>query len=118
MVVAMRAVVVIVLLYPAAAVGWTGNEWRGMAPAIQSGYIAGVFDAWRMHIYLVRNPPHALSSMETVIAEVVDCVLTRKMTYTQIIAITRKYMDSSPERWDQDMVESVYGALTGACKPQ
>ena len=98
---------------PAAAV--TGTEWRRLAPAARSAYVAGIVDAWGGLV----NVQESLGSKDvaiTVFRDVVSCLRERLLSSEQVYALVERHVDANPGLAGKDMPDLVFSALADACK--
>jgi hypothetical protein len=110
----------ICLIFAVDAMAITGNEWKQLTPAGQQAYVAGVIDTWNgvgQRATVMKKMGHGGSLNELFFTDLHECVSVRnRMPYGQIVAIVKKYMDNNPSGWHYSMADSVYEALSEACK--
>ena len=107
------AVAVWLLAQPAEAV--TGAEWRRLAPAARSAYVAGIVDAWGGLV----NVQESLGSKDvaiTVFRDVVGCLRERLLSSEQVYTLVERHVDANPGLASKDMPDLVFAALADACK--
>jgi hypothetical protein len=105
----------VILISYSIAEGFTGNEWRTFSESGQIYYVAGVVDTWAdiVDTDKARGENTALSATFKIL---VDC--PRKMPYSQLVAIAKKYLDEHPENWGMDMPAIVWSAMWfKGCQP-
>ena len=93
----------------------TGAEWRRLAPAARSAYVAGIVDAWAGLV----NVQESLGSKDvaiTVFRDVVGCLRERLLSSEQVYALVERHVDANPGVAGKDMPDLVFAALADACK--
>lgn|SRR5574341_378630 len=100
----------VVLVSYSIAEGFTGNEWRDLSEIGRNYYVAGVVDTWAQVVKAeeMTGEHTALAAPYKVL---MDCILSKKMPYSQIVAIVKRYMDEHPEEWGSGMTALVFVAM-------
>jgi hypothetical protein len=94
---------------------FTGNEWNAMTTREQGLYIAGTVDGW-IAAEAIRTTN--VEKLRSSVSDVVECIHSRKMTYSQFSAIVSKQIKEHPEKWDQKMSLLIMSSLLEACFPE
>ena len=107
----------ILLAAAALGLGWVpgavagllkGDQWRKLPENGQMLYVWGVVDGWQPPPLL---GPHGASLLKHYAP--IRCV--EQMTYGQIMAIVKKYVEENPAKWHFTMSDLVWNALENAC---
>jgi hypothetical protein len=105
------------LLYPAhSTFAISGNDWNKFEVDQQDGYIVGVIDSYKLMPAVCKMIPDANCIFARAVSLPMYCFPTSP--YGQLIAIVRKFMEDSPEKWHFNMSENVHSALDRACNAQ
>jgi len=91
-----------------------GNDWRGLPPAAQQAYVAGVIDTWGDVVGRAIKGHREPTPNELFYKQLYECV-GGKMPYEQIIAIVKKYIENNPAQWHARMADLVFTALSEPC---
>lgn len=97
-----------------AVAGITGNDFQTLPEAARMYYVLGTVDSWgnvSVESLAVKAP-----AVDAIYGNISRCVIGRKMTQGQVLAIVDKYMRDNPDKWHKDMTNLVWYALREACK--
>ena len=85
--------VVLVLSSPASSFAYLGNDWEQWDDNTKTVYVGGVLDAFKFNAMNLDIPKDVdvIADMEKSITE-----CTKEMTYKQMKAIVKKYMEKNP----------------------
>jgi hypothetical protein len=105
------------LLLTVDAVAMSGNEWKQLPRSSRDAYIWGVVDTWQnLAATLTLRKAVSPSPSEAQFTDLARC-LSEGMTYGQISAIVKKYMEDNPSEWHYGMASLAWSAVHKACFP-
>ena len=97
----------------------TGNDWRTLKPTEQDMYLVGVYQGWEPVAGIAQSnivgPPSAL---DRIFMAMLQCVQTKQMTYAQLAAMTRQFMENNPSLWHKDMTDIIFMSVQTVCPHQ
>ena len=104
----------LLLLGPASkAFAIDGTRWMELDDERKRGYIIGVIDAWHNFTALAQGRK---SPAEATIADVVQCIDQRKLTYGQIYSAAVDYVDRRKDRREYNMAAVTWNTVSEMCK--
>jgi hypothetical protein len=98
--------------FPSVVTATSGNDWEKFSDSFQTAYIGGVVDTWWMFQETMDSSPKV-----RLYTGLSDCIKERHMTYGQIAAVVKKYMDEHPQDWGYSMSALIWQALDKVCRP-
>ena len=94
----------------------TGNDWKMLQSTEQDMYLVGVYNGWQVMVVLAKGSDVGpISATDRMYTDMLACVDAKKMTYGQIAAITRQFMENNPSVWHFYMPDIFFGALQIVC---
>jgi hypothetical protein len=102
------------VLIPANVLALTGNDWLSMSKNEQSSYVAGAVDTWKIFVAFDSLPKDL--TVVQMYRGLADCMTSRGMTYTQMTAIVKQYLEKNPNKWDNEVSISVWVAMLESCR--
>ncbi|HKN86224.1 MAG TPA: Rap1a/Tai family immunity protein [Nitrospiraceae bacterium] len=105
-------IIVLMLWYPDTCLPYIGNDWGQWDDTAKTIYVAGVLEGFKFSAVNL-DIPKGVDVVYDTQNEIIKC--TEDMTYRQMNAIVKKYMEKHPEEWHMPMSVLVYRAFTGTC---
>ena len=95
----------------------TANEWKRFSDSGRRTYVIGVIDTWGTMKLLLRDTKIQPSVHDEIYLRLVDCVQSRGMPYSQVIAIVEKFIADRPADGHYSMPSLIFSALNEWCTP-